>query len=120
MFIGVDIEDISRFNNKNLNNDALFLKRIFTQKELDYCFSKKNYAQSLTARFCAKEAVVKALNNLYNGVVSYNKIEILNYPNGEPYINVLLNELKKFDYSLSLSHEKDKAVAFVIVNKNGE
>ena len=120
MFIGVDIEDVSRFKNKNLESDSKFLKRIFTQNELDYCFKNKNSSQSLTARFCAKEAVVKALSGYYDEVISYNKIEILKYPNGAPYVNILVNELKKLDFKLSLSHEKDKAIAFVVVCKKGE
>ena len=120
MFIGVDIEDVSRFQNKTLENDSKFLNRIFTQNELEYCFNNKNCAQSLTARFCAKEAVVKALSGLYFDVISYNKIEILKYPNGAPYVNILIDELRNLDFKLSLSHEKDKAIAFVIVIKKGE
>ena len=40
--IGVDIEDISRFLSKTLENDSKFLYRIFTQNEIDYCFQAKN------------------------------------------------------------------------------
>ena len=53
-------------------------------------------------------------------MISYNKIEILKYPNGAPYVNILVDELKKLDFKLSLSHEKDKAIAFVVVCKKGE
>ncbi len=115
MNIGCDIEEISRFKNKTLEKDSCFLYRIFTQKELDYCFKNKNSAPHLAARFCAKEAVVKALDGVYDKVVSYNKIEILNNPSGSPYINVLIDELKKYKFKVSLSHEKNKAIAFVII-----
>ena len=37
--IGVDIEKIERFKNKTLENDAHFLKSIFTDAELEYSFS---------------------------------------------------------------------------------
>ena len=113
--IGVDIEDISRFKDKTLENDSKFLSRIFTQEELDYCFKNSNPAPHLTARFCAKEAVVKALSNLYNDTIGYSKIEILKNKNGSVYINILIDELKKYNYSLSISHEKEKAVAFVVI-----
>lgn len=113
--VGVDIEDISRFSNKTLENDSKFLSRIFTQNELDYCFKNSNPAPSLTARFCAKEAAVKALSNLYSGVIGYSKIEILKKENGSVCINILIDELKKYNFSLSISHEKDKAIAFVVV-----
>ena len=113
--VGVDIEDISRFQNKTLEKDLNFLKRIFTDNELEYCFKNANPAPHLTARYCAKEAVVKALSNLHDGVVGYSKIEILKQENGSVYINLLIDELNKYNYSLSISHEKDKALAFVII-----
>ncbi len=115
MNIGCDIEDISRFQNKTLDNDSKFLYRIFTKNELDYCFKNKNAAPHLAARYCAKEAAVKALSNLYNKTISYNQIEILKNKNGSVYINILIDELKKYNFSLSISHEKNKAIAFVIV-----
>ena len=113
--IGVDIEDISRFQNKTLENDSNFLNRVFTKNELDYCFKNSNPAPHLTARYYAKEAVVKALSNLYDRVVGYSKIEILKHENGSVFVNILIDELKKYNYSLSISHEKDKAIAFVVI-----
>lgn len=115
MNIGVDIEDIKRFEEKTLEKDSAFLERIFTEKELKYCFQFNRPAPHLAARFCAKEAVVKAVSNIYKNTVSYNKIEILNYDNGAPYINIHVDDLKKYNFSVSLSHEKDKAIAFVTV-----
>ena len=115
MNIGCDIEDISRFNNKTLEKDEKFLNRIFTKNELDYCFSKKDPAPYLCARFCAKEATIKALGGFYQKFISYNEIEILKKENGAPYINILIDELKKHKFNLTLSHEKEKAIAFVII-----
>ena len=113
--VGVDIESISRFNNRTLENDLNFLNRVFTNNELEYCFKKSNPAPHLAARYCAKEAVVKAISNLYPNVVGYSKIEILKNENGSVYVNILVDELKKYNFSLSISHEKDKAIAFVVV-----
>lgn len=113
--IGVDIEDISRFKTKTLEGDYHFLKRVYTNRELDYCFKDKNFASHLAVRFCAKEAIVKAMSRIYNGVISYNKIEILNHENGSPYVILHIEELKKYKIFISLSHEKDKAIAYVIV-----
>jgi len=113
--VGVDIEEISRFVSKTLEKDSAFLNRIFTKNELDYCFKNANPAPHLTARFCAKEAVVKAMSNLYDKLIPYSKIEILKRENGSVYVNILIEELQKYNFSLSLSHEKDKAIAFVVV-----
>ena len=40
---------------------------------------------------------------------------ILKKNNGAPYINILSDEFKNYEFLLSISHEKDKAVAFVVV-----
>ena len=113
--VGIDIEDISRFQDKTLEKDFGFLSRIFTKNEIDYCYKNINPAPHLTARYCAKEATVKALSNLYNGTVGYSKIEVLKKENGSVYINILIDELKNYNYSLSISHEKEKAIAIVII-----
>ena len=112
---GVDIEDISRFNNKTIEKDEIFLNRIFSKKELDYCFKNNNPAPRLAARFCAKEATIKAIGNINNTFITYKDIEILKKENGSVYINVLKEEFKKYNFSLSISHEKDKAIAFVVM-----
>ena len=55
--IGVDIEPISSIN---MESDT-FLERNFTAAELAACRAKPDPRASLCARWCAKEAVVKAL-----------------------------------------------------------
>lgn len=111
--IGVDIEDIERFERMDLDNDKLFLTSVFTAKELEYCFSKLRFAQHLAVRYCAKEAVVKALSEFNIPEVKYNEIEILNQTNGQPrlFIKNFPNILAK----ASLSHTKTQAIANVIL-----
>ena len=113
---GVDIEDISRFENKTLEKDSRFLNRIYTKNELEYCFSNKNPSKHLAARFCAKEAVIKALSNLINKNLPYSKIEILKKENGAPYVN-LTDYSEDAEISLSIAHDKTKAIAFVVAIK---
>jgi len=66
--IGVDIEDVNRFT--KLGGNKAFLKKVFTQNELDYCFSKKVAAPHLAVRYAGKEAVVKALYNMGGHIAS--------------------------------------------------
>ena len=110
MKIGCDIEENSRFEGKTLENDEKFLKRIFSEAELSYCFSKKNYHENLTARFCAKEAYIKASGNKN---ISLNTIEILNNEDGAPYLVINNNRL---DASVSLSHNRKTSMAVVLLN----
>ncbi|MBS3165649.1 holo-ACP synthase [Candidatus Woesearchaeota archaeon] len=108
--IGVDIEDISRFRNTPFEQNKAFYQRLFTKKELDYCFSKSNPYQHLAARFCAKEAFIKASNIDFKGKVpNYQIIQVV-MENSKPCI-----KYKNKKHLLSLSHDKDKAIGFVIV-----
>lgn len=111
--IGTDIESISRF--KEVKNNERFLNKIFTKKEIDYCFSKKNPCQHLAARFAGKEAVIKALSNLVNSFSGYKEIEIINNESGGPLVNLTHKNSTKFNIKLSLSHCEDKAIAFAVI-----
>jgi phosphopantetheine--protein transferase-like protein len=113
--VGTDIENISRFENKSLENDNAFLNKIFTENEINYSFSKSKPSQHLAARYCAKEAIIKALNSLSNLKLLYNEVEILNKPDGSPFVN-LINYNDKFCTQISLSHCSDRAIAFAVVS----
>ena len=114
--IGTDIEEIERFKDKSRENDFHFLNKIFTEKELDYCFKDKQSAQHLCVRFCAKEAVVKALSEFNITDVYYSDIEILNHENGSPYCKIA--KYPDIKIKLSLSHSKTYAVATVFCVNN--
>jgi len=113
--IGIDIEKINRFNDKQYLKNNSFLKKIFTQKEIDYCFSKKNISTHLAGRYAAKEAIVKALSPICEEILTYDKIEILNNSNGVPEVSIHKNELNKLKIKISISHNEDDAIAMVIV-----
>ena len=109
MAIGVDIEDIERFKGKS--ND--FLHRVFTPLELEYCLKFSKPESHLTARFCAKEAVVKALTALDIENMPYNKIEVFHNEKQCPQIRILKQIEKNIVFQVSLSHDRTKAIAFV-------
>ena len=111
--IGIDIEKICRFKNKTLEKDIHFLKSIFTDAELDYSFSDNHYAQHLCARFCAKEATLKALFSLGLNNIPLKDIEILNNEEGVPQLKI--KKHKEIKAKVSLSHTTDNAVAFVLI-----
>ncbi len=108
--IGVDIEDIERFAKLHRTKDKLFLKKIFTARELDYCFSKNDPAAHLAVRFCAKEAVVKALQSIGELSLPYANIEIIKPSRGAPYVR-LIRKQNNLHVAISLSHTKDVALA---------
>jgi holo-[acyl-carrier protein] synthase len=111
--LGVDIESIERFTKMIKQFKRSTLKRIYTENEMDYCFSKKNPAPSLAARFAFKEAAFKALFPL--GLrIFHRQVEIINSPSGAPNARFLSEELySKYLLKVSLSHSRHDAVAFV-------
>lgn len=107
--IGIDIESIERFKKSYTNKR--FLDLIFTQKEIEYCKRKKEAYISFAGKFCAKEAVIKA----YDKEIPIKNIEILNLKSGK--IKVFINGKINNSLHCSISHTKDYAVAFVIIEK---
>ena len=108
---GTDIETIKRFQKLDRTNDKIFLEKIFTKKEIDYCFSKDNVAQHLASRYSAKEAIIKALGNIEIHGVDYKKLEIFKSKEGVPKVR---NKEIDASIKISMSHCKDKAIAFAI------
>ena len=116
--IGIDIENINRFEKLKLSKNDRFLNKIFTKVELDYCFSKKNVASKLTTKFAGKEAVIKACNSIDKTIVDYKKIEIANNPSGSPKVRLISDQKREYEILISLSNDADKAVGLVIlINK---
>ena len=72
--VGIDIEEISRFRKYSLEKDGHFLKSIFSENELNYCYNKKCPEKHLAARFCAKEAFFKSIPS-GNKNIKFNEIE---------------------------------------------
>lgn len=115
--VGVDIEENSRFVDKV--SDKNFLQRIFTQAEIDYCLSKVNVHEHLAVRFCAKEAVVKALSTFYNTEVSIrlNQIEVMK-ESKIPTVKIHSTQYQDLTFSLSMSHCKSHSIAQVLCSKS--
>ena len=116
---GTDIIEINRIKDSIEDMGEAFLNRIFTQKEITYCESrKKQKYQHYAARFAAKEAVFRAISILLNDKysVSWKNIEIQNDEQGRPqvsFIGIIFDRIKNVD--ISLSHCKEYAVATVVL-----
>ena len=121
--VGTDIESIGRFRKLDYSENNSLLNKVFTQNELAYCFSKEKAAPHLAARYAGKEAVVKALASIGKANLSYKEIEISNDKTGVPRVRINGTDFHNLRVYLSLSHCKDKAIAFAIameVNRSKE
>ena len=116
---GTDIIEIKRIQDSIEKLGDRFLKRIFTEKEIEYCESKKNQKyQHYAARFAAKEAAFKALsckiNDKYN--IKWTDFEVTKNEQGRPIINIYCidyDDIENID--ISLTHCKEYAIANVTV-----
>ena len=120
MYVGIDIIEIKRIERLFSANED-FLRRIYTEKEVEYCKQKKNKYQHFAARFASKEAMFKALGTGWVGNMKWPDIELLNDEMGRPYLNLYgsvkeMAEKKHIDnISVSLSHCKEYAIAQVLL-----
>lgn len=112
--VGCDIEKISRFVDKVSN--ISFLEKIYSLIEVDYCLSKAYPAQYLAVRFCAKESIIKALYGINIKNILINEIAIENdKETNYPIVKILKNGYDYLDIKVSLSHDKDTAMAVAII-----
>ena len=120
--IGVDLIDNKRI--KSLIKKKNFIKRTFSDKEINKSKTIINKSNFFAKRFAAKEALVKSLGIGFRNNLNFKDIEILNDDIGKPFYykskkinNIICKKFKinKFDLFLSLSDEKDYSVAFTIL-----
>ena len=116
---GVDQIEIDRVRKAVDRHGSRFLKRVYTVAELTTC---RGRIESLAARFAAKEAVAKALGTgVWRNGIRWIDIEVLrNHSTGAPHL-VLHSAASKqaatmglTEWSVSISHDRDKAIAFVV------
>lgn len=121
--IGIDQVEVKKIKKIFLGYEN-FLRRVYTEKEIEYCLRKKNRFQHLAVRFAAKEAVFKALGSGGNRGMEWTDIEVLHNKQGKPFLKLYnkVNEVAKKrgikDILISLSHCQEYAIAEVLLVSN--
>lgn len=119
--IGTDITEVRRFEKWVL--DEKLSKRYFNEKELPVSGTIKAQREHLAVRFAAKEAFSKALGT---GIFGFElkDLYIQKDSEGKPFFvfentarEILEKRVGKCCVHVSLSHEKEYATAFVIIEK---
>jgi len=120
---GIDIIEVERMKKALDAWGERFLKRVFTQREMDYVNTKKFPCENLAARFACKESVLKAFGGTRKGI-RLKSIEVLNDAKGKPEI-VLHGEAKEFASEhqmdkiiVSMSHTRNYAVSNAVLWRN--
>lgn len=107
--VGADMIDIARFKKFRNNKKHPFIKKIFTKREINYCFGYKDPAPRLAGTFAAKEAASKALEASKN---FFADIEIRRDKNGVPEAWRKNKKIKSV--FISITHTNKIALAVAI------
>jgi holo-[acyl-carrier protein] synthase len=120
---GIDIAEVPRIREVIERHGERFLKRVFTEGEIQYCESKANRVERYAARFAAKEAGMKAIGTGWNHGVRWRDLEVARKPGGRPTL-LLHGKAAEFaaklgatNIALSLTHTAEQAFAQVILEK---
>ena len=124
--LGVDLVSIQRMEAAVARHGEKLLNRVFTHREVEYCMSKGFPAAHLAGRWAVKEAFFKAMGIGWGQGLRWKEVELQGGEGLLPQV-VLRGEMKKRAADLgisevwaSLSHEKEFAVATVLLSGKGE
>jgi holo-[acyl-carrier protein] synthase len=113
---GVDLIELDRIEGAVNRFGMRFLRRIYTQEELDEC---RGQTASLAGRFAAKEAASKALGTGMRSL-DWREIEVLTNRRGKPKVRLrgraerLAGDLGIADLEISISHSRRDAIAVAV------
>lgn len=119
--IGCDIVNINRIEKLFKKFGQKFLNRILTVGELtNLPDNEASIIRHVAKRFAAKESVAKALG-IGIGKINFNEIEIYNNVHGAPLVRILkeIDQVISIEkIHLSLSDEKELAMAFAVIERS--
>ncbi len=121
--IGTDLVDIARLA-RALEQSSHLVQRTFSASELQAAaqLNPARRQEYLAGRFAVKEAVLKALRIGLEDAVMMKEIEVLLSLDGAPNLRLvgsvarIASELGLSDWQVSISHEANFAVAFVLLS----
>jgi len=120
--IGTDIVAVARLTEVWSRHGERALERLLAASEREDCRSAADPGRFLAKRFAAKEALAKALGTGIRAPVLMSAIAIAHDGKGKPYFS-LSQELAAFleekglSAHVSISDEREFAVAFVVVER---
>jgi holo-[acyl-carrier protein] synthase len=118
--IGTDIIECPRIGKMIEQHGELFLRRVYTEREIRYCQARKHAIEHFAGRWAAKEAILKAIGTGWSRGISWTDMEVRNVASGQP--QVLLRggareaSLKRGigNILISISHCRTYATAYAL------
>ena len=114
--IGTDIIEVDRVQ-KAIDRNPKFLKKVFTEKEIEYFESRNNMITTIAGTFAVKEAVSKVLGTGIRGF-NFTDIEVTRTELGKPEVSLyngaleLAKSLNITEIMVSISHSETNAIAY--------
>ena len=118
--IGTDIIECPRIGKMIEQHGELFLRRVYTEREIRYCQARKHAIEHFAGRWAAKEAILKAIGTGWSKGISWTDLEVRNAQSGQPQVLVrggakdaaLLRGIG--DIFISISHCRTYATAYAL------
>lgn len=86
--IGTDIVECLRIANMIEKHQDVFISRVYTSNEIEYCSGRKSATQHYAGRWAAKEAILKAIGTGWSNGIQWTDIEIANHMGGKPFVKL--------------------------------
>jgi len=118
--IGTDIIECPRIGKMIENHGELFLRRVYTDREIRYCQAKKHAIEHFAGRWAAKEAILKAMGTGRSRGIAWTNVEVRNGHDGRPQVLVCgaaretAQKRGIGDILISISHCRTYATAYAI------
>jgi holo-[acyl-carrier protein] synthase len=118
--IGTDVVEVLRIAQMIERPGELFIQRVYTPFEIDYCNARKAATQHFAGRWAAKEAILKALGTGWARGLSWTDMEVRNDEAGRPSVRLgggareVCEKLGITDMMITISHCRTHATAFAI------
>lgn len=116
--VGIDLVELERIA-RAWARQPRFIVRILTPAERDYCLSRRaNAVQHIAGRWCAKEAIAKAVGR----PLRWQEVEILPDPLGKPVVSLHGTSAQivgEGELLVSITHTRTlaQAIALWVVNR---
>ena len=118
--IGTDIVECLRIAQMIERHGELFIDRVYTAAEIEYCRSRKQATQHFAGRWAAKEAILKAIGTGWRRGISFRDMEIRNNEGGKPTVALrggardVVEQLGVGEVLVTISHCRSHATAFAV------
>ncbi len=118
--IGTDIIECVRIGKMIEHHGELFLRRVYTEREIRYCHARKHAIEHFAGRWAAKEAILKAIGTGRRHGIVWTNIEVRNRHDGRLEVMVcgvareIALERGIADVLISISHCRTYATAYAM------